>query len=328
MGFCWRIAVLILLSVYGLTSAVWAQQATAAAPWSVPRTPWGDPDLQGVFSNADEALVPMERPELFAGRSLDSITPEELAAWAAERNAASREASARDSPFATFDAVRFDRRPSRPWLVVDPPDGRSPRSPAVGRQRQASLTARLAQPPRSAADLSLSNRCITSGVPSVMLPFGAGLFTSQIVQAPGYVAIRYESMNAARVIPLHHPMRTARNIAMYLGDARGRWEGDTLVIETTNQKGQVGSGGTWSAAGANLRVVERFKPLTSGSVEWTVTIDDDGWTRPWTFSMRLTKINDQQAPLENACHEGNYTLRNMLSAARAEESALPDANSK
>jgi len=110
-----------------------------------------------------------------------------------------------------------------------------------------------------------------------------------------------------------------------LGEARGRWEGDTLMIETTNQKGQFG---LTRAAGDNLRVVERFKPLTSGSVEWTVTIEDDGWTAPWTFSMQLTKIDDRQAPLENACHEGNYPLHNTLSAARADDSAATDADSK
>lgn len=139
------------------------------------------------------------------------------------------------------------------------------------------------------------------------------------------MAIRYESTNDVRVIPLDGLKHTAHNIAMYMGDARGRWEGDTLVVETTNLKGQFR---LTSAAGDNLRVVERFKPLTSDAVEWTVTIDDDGWTRPWTFSMRLTKVDDRQAPLENACHEGNYALRNMLSAARAEESAATDANSK
>jgi hypothetical protein len=328
MRLCCRIAVLILLSVYvvlGATAS--AQQAAAPFPWSPPQTPWGDPDLQGVFSNEDEALVPMERPERFAGRSLDSITPEELASWTTEANAARGEAFRRNNPFGGsrfLFFVRTDLRPSRAWLVVDPPDGKIPSLTALGRQRQASFTARLAQPPRAAADLSMSNRCISLGLPGGMMPLGAG-FTYQIVQAPGYVAIRYESTNDARVIPLDGRIHTARNITRYLGDSRGRWEGVTLVIHTTNFKGRFQR---TSAAGDNLQVVERFKPLPSGSIEWTVTLDDDGWSRPWTFSMRLTKVDDRQAPLENACHEGNYTLRNMLSAARADESATTDANSK
>jgi hypothetical protein len=97
----------------------------------------------------------------------------------------------------------------------------------------------------------------------------------------------------------------------------GRWDGDTLVVDTTNFKGEFQ---TTSAAGKDLRIVERFKPVVGGSLEWSVTIDDPtGWTRPWTFAMPLTRIADDQGPLENACHEGNYTLRNILSAARAEE---------
>jgi hypothetical protein len=220
--------------------------------------------------------------------------------------------------------VRTDLRPSRPWLVVDPSDGKIPSLTALGRQRQASFSARLAQPPKAAADLSMANRCISLGLPGAMMPLGAG-FTYQFVQAPGYVAIRYESTNDARVIPIDGRMHTTRNITTYLGDPRGRWEGDTLVIHTTHFKGHFQR---TSAAGENLQVTERFKPLVSGSLEWTVTIDDDGWTRPWTFSMRLTRVDDRQAPLENACHEGNYTLRNMLSAARADERAATDANSK
>ncbi len=316
---CCRIAVLILVFV-ALGGTGSAQQA-ATSPWSAPRTPWGDPDLQGVFSNDYEAVVPMERPERFAGRSPDSITPEELAALAAEAKARQEE-NARNNPFGGLSPVGTDPRPSRAWLVVDPPDGKIPPLTAVGRQRQASFTARLAQPPKAAADLSMVNRCISRGVPGAMIPFGG--VTYQIVQAPGYVAVRYEWINDTRVIPLDGRMHPSRSIAMYMGDARGHWEGDTLVVDTTNLKGQFQR---TSAAGDNLRVVERFKPA-SGSIEWTVTIDDDGWTRPWTFSTRLTRLDDGQAPLENACHEGNYPLRNMLSAARAEESAATDANSK
>lgn len=112
---------------------------------------------------------------------------------------------------------------------------------------------------------------------------------------------------------------------MYMGDARGHWEGDTLVVETTNLKGQFQR---TSAAGANLRLVERFKSLTSGSLEWTVTVDDDGWTRPWTFAILLTKLGDGQRPLENACHEGNLPLGHMLSAASADEGVGTEADSK
>jgi len=139
----------------------------------------------------------------------------------------------------------------------------------------------------------------------------------RIVQAPGYVAIQYEIMHETRVIPLGGGPQRTRTSRSYMGESRGHWDGDMLVVESTNFKGTFQ---LTSAAGEDLRITERFTPLPSGSLEWSVTIDDpSGWTRPWTFAMPLRKMDDTQGPLENACHEGNYTLRNILSAARADE---------
>ena len=282
-------------------------------PWAAPRTPWGDPDLQGVFTNEDEGNVPLERPDGFAGRTLDSITAAELAEFTSQSNEARREASTRNNGFVGgLSPLRFDLKPSRPWLIVDPPDGKIPPLTEMGRRRQAALTAnRGDQPITSLESMSLSLRCISLGLPGAMLPVGAG-FTYQIVQSPGFVAIRYESINDARVIPLQDVPRPTDAVRNYLGVARGHWDGDTLVVDTTNFKGQFAR---TAAAGPNLRLIERFKPLPSGSVEWTVTINDDGWTRPWTFSMPLTKVDAHHAPLENACHEGNYGMRYMLRGA-------------
>jgi hypothetical protein len=200
--------------------------------------------------------------------------------------------------------------------VVDPPDGRIPPLTPLGQERSRAFAARNAQPPASAADSNLWYRCITIGVPRSMMPMVDGA-PYRIVQSPGYVVIQYEIMHEARVIPLDGRPHVGAPITAYMGDARGHWDGATLVVDTTNFKGEFGM---TSAAGKDLHIVERFAPTAGGNLEWSVTIDDpSGWTRPWTFSTPLTKLDERQGPLENACHEGNYPLRNLLSAARAED---------
>ena len=141
----------------------------------------------------------------------------------------------------------------------------------------------------------------------------------EIVQGPSYVAIVYEMIHETRVIPLDVRPHVGKEIRSYMGDARGRWEGDTLVVETTNFKDVIAYR---DAGGDTLRMVERFTPAGPNTIEWSVTLDDPTtWTRPWTFAMLLAKKDASQRPFEYACHEGNYGLRNILSAARAEEAA-------
>jgi hypothetical protein len=307
--FC-RVALLLLLMA---APAV----AQTSGGWVAPRTPWGDPDLQGVYTNIEEQRVPMERPAQFAGGTLESITARELAEFGRQRNdAAERRREYR--AFAGLSPMRFDLKPSRPWLIIDPPDGRIPTPTPLGESRRQAYQARLEQVPAAARDSNLWYRCISIGLPRSMIPTGDG-DTYRIVQSPGYVAIQYEIMHEARVIPLDRRPHVGPAITAYMGDARGWWEGDTLVVETRNFKGEFQ---VTSAAGKDLRLVERFTPSRSGSIEWVVTIDDaSGWTRPWTLSMPLARLDDTKGPLENGCHEGNYVLRNILSAARAEEGA-------
>jgi hypothetical protein len=139
----------------------------------------------------------------------------------------------------------------------------------------------------------------------------------QIVQGPGFVAIRYEMVHETKVIPLDDRPRLGRNLGSDMGDSRGHWEGDTLVVETTNLAGR---SAYRNANPESLRIVERFTPTSPDVLEWTVTIDDPStWTRPWTFSLPLT-MNDQEPVMEYACHEGNYAMHNMLSGSRADES--------
>ena len=313
-----------IISVVVLSVCVEAQSTkpadslrTATKTWSPARTPWGDPDLQGLYTNTDELNVPLERPDRFAGRKLTDITAQELAAFVRESNDARRRNFEQNNAFRGLTAVgRFDLRPSRPWLVVDPPDGRIPAPTPEGRRREAAFTAQLSQPANSAASLNLWYRCISLGVPRSMMPTPDGA-PFRIVQSPGYVAIVYERMHETRVIPLAAPHRNGEDLRSYMGYATGRWDNTALVVETTNFRGTFQM---TSAASSALRVIERFAPLSPASIEWSVTVDDpSGWTRPWTFAMLLKETREQL--FEDACHEGNHVIRNVLSAARAEEKA-------
>jgi hypothetical protein len=314
--------------VAGQSRPATARAAGAASgTWTVPRTPWGDPDLAGVYSNSDESGIPFERPARFEGRRLEDITPEELEQLRVERRKATAASSvAEDRPvdreafWENLNAVN-----SRAWLVTDPPDGRiPPPTPAAQQRIAARAAARKASgrgPADSAADRSLYDRCISRGLPGSMMPAIYGS-SYEIVQGPGVVAITYEMVHETRVIPLESRSHVGNAIRTYMGDARGRWEGDTLVVETRNIKDEIAYR---NASGETLRLVERFTPGRDG-LEWSVTVDDPStWTRPWTFAMHLARKDGSQRPFEYACHEGNYGLRNILSAARAEEAAAAGA---
>jgi len=314
-------------------SAVALLLLAATSPgYHAPRTPWGDPDLQGNYTNKYEQSTPLERPDEFAGRRLEDITGTELAAVLAKRDQQVLSRGEGVGPLQFRDPLDVTKG-SRPWLIVDPPDGKIPRmttdafarlGPPVAsqdstingvlnqrRERFGSFT-----PVRldSHEDFTLWERCITRGLPGAMMPY-IHANSYQIVQAPGVVAIRYELVHDARIIPLDGRPHARRGLRFEMGDARGRWERDTLVVETTNFKQR----STFRNANAStLRLVERFTRTAKDKLEWSVTIDDPAtWTRPWTFSMPLT-MDDREPILEFACHEGNYALPNILSAARAD----------
>jgi hypothetical protein len=164
-------------------------------------------------------------------------------------------------------------------------------------------------------DITLWERCITRGLPGAMMPHILGN-SYQVLQSPGVVVIRYELIHDARIIPLDGRAHVAKGIASEMGDARGHWDGDSLVVETTNFKDR----STYrNANAASLRLIERFTRTAHNRLEWAVTVDDPTtWTKPWTFAMPLT-MNDREPVLEFACHEGNYAVPNILSAARSSE---------
>jgi hypothetical protein len=293
--------------------------AHGSASAQAPRTPWGDPDLQGAYTNSDESLIPLERPDTLAGRSLKDISAADLEKLNEERNEARVEADKQRwelrSPLHWFE--NHNPKNSRAWLVVDPPDGRIPPQTDAAKTRAAARAqARRGRGDAdSYEDRSLYDRCITRGLPGSMMPAIYGN-SYEIVQGPGYVAIQYEMVNELRVIPLDGRPHVGSAIRAYMGDARGHFEGETLVIETTNFTDKV----PYRGSSQNLRLVERFTPRENGIVEWSVTFDDPAtWARPWTFAMNLTKTTE--GPFEYACHEGNYAMRNMLGIARQEEAA-------
>jgi hypothetical protein len=242
-----------------------------------PRTPWGDPDIAGPYTNSDESGISFERPDEFAGRRLEDVTPAELAKLVQQRQRQTieRAPTLSEFPGATSPMHWFENYNavnSRAWLVVDPADGKVPpqtpeaQSRAAGRQ-----AARKGRGPADSwEDRSLYDRCITRGIPGSMMP------------------------------------------AIY---GNSYYIGTTLVIETTNFTDKT----PYRGSSEHLRMVERFTPLGPDTVEWSVTFDDPHtWARPWTFAMNLTR-DEGQPPFEYACHEGNYGLRNILAAARAEE---------
>ena len=291
--------------------------ARAGHAYSPQRTPWGDPDLQGAFTNSDESLIPMERPDALAGRTLGDISASELAALNEQRNEdrieADRQRWELRSPLHWFE--NHNPKNSRAWLVVDPPDGKIPPITTAAKTRAAARAdARRGRGEADSwEDRSLYDRCITRGLPGSMMPAIYGN-SYEIVQGPGFVAIEYEMVNETRVIPLDGRPHVSASIREYMGDASGRFEGDTLVIETTNFTDKT----PYRGSSEQLRLIERFRPIASSILEWSVTFDDPAtWTRPWTFAMNLTRVDEH--PFEYACHEGNYAMRNLLSVARAED---------
>jgi hypothetical protein len=305
--------------VLALTIVLAAAGAVASQSYKAPRTPWGDPDLQGTYSNSNEYATPLERPTRFDGRRLEDITAAELAQirQGAEQQAIDGLAPGPRGPdYWWLENLNLSKR-AQPWSVVDPPDGRIPALTAEARKRGAGppRTSFMGGPFNGPEDLGFLERCITRSIPGSMIPVMYGN-NYQIVQTPGLVVITYEIIHEARVIPLDRRPHVGPMLRMHMGDPRGHWEGDTLVVETTNFTKAAAYRG---ADPATFRVVERFTRVASDTIQWTATIEDPStWTRPWTIAMPL--VLDKQSPiLPFECHEHNYGVANILKAARAAE---------
>ena len=305
------------------TVAAGQDRAAADGGWTPPRTADGQPDIQGIWTNYDG--TPFETPD---DADLERLAP--LAYWFPGTNDPDRLRAAAARPRQDSQRIGFAdgpsaalRNASRRSMVIDPPSGRVPVRP----EAEATRDHNLVNLTDSWENHTPWERCITRGVPGGIFPggYGAGY---QIFQAPGYVVLFYEMIHEARIIPLGDRPHLPGTIRQWNGDPRGRWEGNTLVVETTNynDKGTIGTNiATRAIRGipqsAALRVVERFTVTGPDTIEYEVTIDDDAaFTDPWKVAMPLNRDVAYQI-YEYACHEGNYGLVNSLKAGRAEDAA-------
>jgi hypothetical protein len=316
------IVVVAILTAALSTSSPDAQPKGA----SVPRTPWGDPDLQGTWTSEAELSVPFERPSQYGERQM--LTDQEFAARlsqtekqlqsdnsefdleTADRSNAGAVGSATSPPPHWLERGKTSRRTS---IVIDPPNGRiPPLVPEAQKRNQGARGTFGATTFSGPQDLSLWERCIARGMPGAIFPtvYNANV---RIVQAPGIVAITYEMIHDTRIIHIDNRAHVSPAIRGYFGDSRGHWEGDALVVDVTNLSEKT----NYRGSRETLRLKERFYRAGS-NLRYEVTADDpQTWTRPWTAALDMAPQPDGM--FEYACHEGNNSMRNILSGARAAE---------
>ena len=286
-------------------------------PYTVPLTPWGEPDLQGIWTGDAAHGIPLERPD--GADETEALTPEEAAARRERGTLRSIWGYEREWRDTTLGYVKT--APStQVAMVIDPPDGRLPPMTPRG-EALAAAAAEEQGLPEGPEDLSSWVRCITRGLPRLMIPgvYNNGL---QVVQGPGYVAIQKEMIHETRVIPTDGRPHLGATLTQWLGDPRGRWEGNTLVVEVTNFNGRA----PYLGAGENMTLIERYTRTGPTTLEYRFTVDDPTiWTRPWTAVFSFERDDDQYELVEYACHEGNYGMTNILSGARATEQAAEEA---
>jgi hypothetical protein len=320
---------LVALLVLGL----WITALPAFAqtkPYTPPRTPDGQPDLQGYWTNA--TYIPLERPN---GVTKEFYTAQEAAER--EKREATREA-AQTNPGTTedvhydFSQFALDRSQStrarslRTSLIFDPPDGKIPPMTAEGKKLAAARDAaakKLGGRWDSAESNQLDDRCIIMRGPGPPMMDAAYNSNYQIVQTAGYVMILTEMIHDVRIIPLDNGPQPSQNIRQWIGLSRGRWDGNTLIVETTNFNGK----NPFSGSSENMRVTERFTRVADDMIQYRFTIEDETvWTKPWSGELPLMKT---KGPIfEHACHEGNFGLYNTLVGARLEEKKAAEESAK
>ena len=329
-GFAVLSLVQVSVTAQSRNAATTAKTGATAPAWKVPRTVDGQPDLQGVWANNN--ITPLQRPPQWAGRQF--LTDEEVVALkkavgdavddgsdavfgdalvlAALSNTKGQSFEPSTGNYQQFWLVERDIS-NRTSLVVDPQDGRiPPQTPEALAKAAAQANWRRLHPADGPEDRSYGERCLTFGTPRV----GAGYNSYyQFVQSPGYVAIIYELGHEVRIIPTDGRTHVGSNIRQYLGDSRGHWDGDTLLVETDNFSPK----SNFMGSADKLHLVERFTRVSPTTINYEFTVSDPTtWTRPWTAVIPLKGTTDKI--YEYACHEGNTGMEGILSGHRAEES--------
>jgi hypothetical protein len=319
-----------------------AKTTSGKGTWTPPRTPEGHPDLQGFWANNN--ATPLERPKELAGRA--TLTDAELTAMkkkAHELFGGNGDAAFGDAVYLTVLANVLGTKTGfkstdgetgdyssvwtieRDWenrtsLITDPPDGRMPAMTPEAQKRREAARAAMTRPATGPADRSLSERCITYGSPQLMAGYQSYY---QVVQTPKSVMIMTEMIHDARIIPLDGGPHLPSALQQWFGDSRGHWEGDTLVVDTTNYKPRA----FMSVSSEKLHVTERLSRSGPETLQYEITIDDPGtWTKPWSLMIPLR--HSPEPVYEYACHEGNEGLAGILSGARAEEAAAAKKQSQ
>jgi len=323
------IATIVVALAFMLVVPLAGQSAKGKTAWTVSRMADGHPDMQGVWAN--NSMTPLERPAQFRMRTtltdteLDDLKKKAKAlmdggdAFFGDElfNAAvsgKTKFTSSDTQTGNYDQTWLSERvfDNRTSLIIDPPDGHVPAlvPEAVERQQRQAAARRARGPADQVQDLALGTRCVTFGTPNILAGYQSYF---EINQGPGVFALRSETIHDERIFPIDAGAHLSQKLAQYHGDSRARWEGETLVVDTTNFKP-----GAFRGSTERLRVVEKFRRVAEDTLEYYITIDDSStWSRPWTLMLLLKKTGERM--FEYACHEGNYSLRGILAGAREQE---------
>ena len=320
-----RVSVLVTVVTLGLAPLAWAQSGNG---WTTPMTPWGEPDLMGVWTSA--TLTPLERPERFGEKA--ELTAEEAAAMERQtiETRAENDGKAAPGSVGGYNQVWLDAGTAitgtlRTSLIIEPANGRIPWVDAAAKSDYDTEVARYGVGPfHSWTDMDTGERCITDGLPN-MVPLQPYNMNLQILQTPGEVVMLHEMYHELRVIPITDRPRTG--IEQWTGEARGRWEGDTLVVETVNFDDRPDAywSSPWRKSRSTLKLVARFTRVGPQSIDYTFTMEDpEVFSEPWTASAPMTTDHLSRGVTsgviyEFACHERNYSMVNVLAGARMEE---------
>ncbi|PYS07344.1 MAG: hypothetical protein DMG12_00780 [Acidobacteria bacterium] len=324
------VVLLVTIPVAGQAPSSTAKAAPAAKKWTPARTPDGQPDLQGYWTNS--TYTPLQRPNNVTKEFYSKEEAAQIEKQAAERESEQTEPGTIADVHYDFTQFGLDRNQSthastvRTSMIVDPSDGKLPPVTADGQKRQADRAAerrRMGATTDDVRNMPVGTRCIImagSGPPMMPTAYNSNY---QIVQAPGYVMILTEMIHDVRIIPLDSRPQLPQNVRQWIGSSRGRWEGDTLVVETANFNGK----NPFQNSSEDMRVTERFTRLDADTIDYKFTVEDEKtWARPWTASLSLRKA---VGPIfEHACHEGNYGVANTLAGARAEDKRAAEAAAK